>query len=196
MRETRALPGEIEVRSDDDGKRQVITGYAAVFGSYSQDLGGFVEIIKPGAFRQALAEDQDVRALIDHDSRLILGRTKSGTLRLTEDDRGLHYEIDVPDTQAGRDVVTSIRRGDISGSSFSFTVRGVDGDSWREEGDRVIRELRSVDLYDVSPVTYPAYKATDASATIRALRAARQSTTANSTASLRLRLIETCDDVR
>jgi HK97 family phage prohead protease len=153
-REVRSMPVR-ELRADDDTK--TITGYAAVFGA-NADLGFFEERIAPGAFARAIDEDQDVRALWNHDANFILGRTKSGTLRLAEDDTGLRIDIDPPDTQTARDLVESIRRGDVDQMSFAF--RAVK-ESWTErDGELPLRELEDVDLFDVSPVTYPAYEAT------------------------------------
>jgi HK97 family phage prohead protease len=105
----------------------------------------------------------DVRALFDHNSERILGRNKSGTLRLSVDGVGLKYEIDLPDTQTGRDIKTSVVRGDITGSSFAFSLRDEEGATIRyTDAGVAIREIRSVKLYDVGPVTYPAYDATEA----------------------------------
>ncbi|MBT9176893.1 MAG: hypothetical protein DDT20_01218 [Firmicutes bacterium] len=135
------------------GNTPKITGYAAVFNRLSQDLGGFYEIISPGAFKKTLQE-ADVRALLEHDSRWILGNTKSGTLRLQEDIEGLHIELDPPNTIAGRDVVESLRRGDLTGMSFGFrTIR----DRWVKENGQDVRTLLEVALQDVSIVAYPAY---------------------------------------
>jgi hypothetical protein len=137
----------------------VIRGYAAVFGERSEDLGGFVEEIAPGAFEAAMAGD--VRALFNHDSNVILGRTTAGTLRLWEDEVGLGMEIQVPDTQAGYDLVRLIRRGDVDGASFGFTVSD-EGQAWRRLPDgTVVRTLTQVArLFDVGPVVFPAYPAT------------------------------------
>lgn len=151
----------LDVESRADGETApIIRGHAALFDTLSEDLGGFREVIKPGAFRKAIEED-DVRALVDHEPRLILGRKRSGTLRLSEDEKGLAVEIDPPDTQAGRDIVVSIRRGDVSQMSFAFSVRS-GGQSWDEDDENgVVRVLSDVRLYDVSPVTFPAYPDTD-----------------------------------
>ena len=157
----------VEIRVHTEGGQQKITGYAAVFDSLSEDLGNFRETIKHGTFKRALAENQDVRGLVDHDSSKIIGRTEAGTMTLVEDEKGLKYSIDVPDTQAGRDVVTSIKRGDVSGSSFAFTVVA---DNWRTEDGQEIRELTDVDLFDVGPVAFPAYPATVTAASFRSLR--------------------------
>ena len=165
-REIRFTKTTIEIRVHTDGGQQKITGYAAVFDSLSEDLGGFRETIKPGTFSRALTEKQDVRGLVDHDSSKIIGRTEAGTMTLIEDDRGLKYEIDVADTTAGRDIVESTKRGDVSGSSFAFSVVA---DAWRTEDGEEIRELTDVDLFDVGPVAFPAYPATVTEASFRAL---------------------------
>lgn len=159
MREIRITEG-LELRSAENGR--TITGYAAVFGRQSELLGGpggFRETIRPGAFSRAIRERQDVRALFNHDARELLGRTRSGTLRLAEDRTGLGFEVDLPDTQLGHDVRTLIQRGDISQCSFGFTCVK---DAWNAAGDR--RELIDVDLSDISPVTFPAYPDTSVSA--------------------------------
>ena len=168
--DVRYIETKIEYRAHvapKDGSIGMISGYAAIFDSFSQDLGGFREKIRHGTFKRAVDEPQDVRGLADHEPARILGRTKSGTMRIWEDDIGLAYEISVPDTQAGRDIITSISRGDVSGSSFSFDV--VD-DDWGTDDDGEIRELRDVDLFDVGPVAFPAYLATVTEATRRSLR--------------------------
>ena len=147
----------IELRNAD-GQPPRLAGYAAVFDSLSENLGGFREKIAPGAFDQVL--NDDVRALVNHDPNLILGRTISGTLKINLDNRGLFYEIDVPDTAFARDLMESVKRGDVSQSSFAFRV---EDDRWDEDDDgRYIRTIKKVKrLYDVSPVTYPAYPDTD-----------------------------------
>ena len=154
---------ELRAVSDDSGVRH-ITGYAAVFNSLSEDLGGFREKIAPGAFARAVKED-DVRALWNHNSDNVLGRTKSGTLRLSEDNHGLKIECDPPDAQWVRDLVASIERGDVDQMSFGFIVRrypdGSRGSQWIEENGEDIRILTDVELFDVSPVTFPAYPDTE-----------------------------------
>lgn len=158
-KEVRVFPAEeLRVRRDDDGN-PIIQGHAAVFNKLSLDLGGFREKVAKGTFERAIKED-DVRALFNHDPNHVLGRTKSKTLRMAEDDRGLGVEIDPPETQMGRDVVTSIDRGDLDGMSFGFrTIK----DSWEhgEDGAPDIRTLEEVELFDVSPVTFPAYPDTN-----------------------------------
>lgn len=147
-------------------ERILITGHAAVFNQLSEPLGfwyRFQEKIEPGAFANVL--NNDVRALFNHDDNLILGRTTNGTLELSEDEIGLFVRIEPPDTQLGRDVLSSIRRKDITQMSFAFTV-AEDGETWFEdEYHNVIRTIKKVErLYDVSPVTFPAYPQTDVSA--------------------------------
>lgn len=148
-----------EVRADPGGEGQgaKIIGYGATFNSLSENLGGFREIIKPGAFDSVMQDD--VRGLFNHDPNFVLGRTKSGTLRLTLDDTGLRYEIDAPDTQTVRDLVLApLQRGDIDGSSFNFRVAH-DGERWHYDDDGLlIREItKFARLYDVGPVAFPAY---------------------------------------
>lgn len=154
----------LEIR-EEDGKPRVFLGHAAVFGRRSLDLGGFFEVIRPGAFKRALSEKQDVRALIDHESSKILGRSTAGTLRLSEDERGLRVEVDYADTSYARDLAVSMKRGDITQMSFGFRMKK---DEWRKEDGHDVRELIDVDLSDVSFVTYPAYP--DTSAALRSRR--------------------------
>lgn len=171
-----------ELRADhDDGK---IRGYAAVFDSLSEDLGGFREKIAKGAFADTL--NADVRALWNHDANIVLGRTTSGTLTLREDSHGLAIEIDPPDTQQARDLLVSIRRGDISQMSFGFYTKA---DEWEKRDGENIRTLRKVELFDVSPVTYPAYA--DTSVATRSLDGWKQSQTPDH--SDKLREIELAD---
>lgn len=170
----RLLPQKgAEVRARKDGDRMIVEGYGAVFNSLSEDLGGFREIIRPGAFRESLAEGADVLGLVDHDVRALLGRTGSGTMRVWEDDKGLWYEIDVPDTTPGRDAVVSIGRRDIRGSSFAFTLRGDEADEWNWEVDPPIRTLRNVDVWDTGPVANPAYGSTTSETDRRCLEEAK-----------------------
>lgn len=154
------LTFDVEVRAEGDGEneRKKIVGYAAKFNKESQRMGWFIEIIRPGAFTPAL-ESSDVRALWNHNDDFVLGRTKSGTLKLVQDDIGLWVEIDPPDTQWANDLILSIERGDVDQMSFAFSDVT---DRRTDDGDTVIRELLEVrKLYDVSPVTYPAYEDTE-----------------------------------
>ena len=152
--ERRIAEHKVELRADEKGGAGVAVGYGSVFNSVSENLGGFREIIAPGAFDDVLGDD--VRALINHDSNLILGRTTSKTLRLSVDEVGLRYEVDLPNTSYANDLAVVMERGDVSQSSFGFQV---DKDSWSEDEEgRIIRTVEKVSrLYDVSPVTFPAY---------------------------------------
>ena len=141
-----------------------ITGYSAVFYN-SKDPGteyplwtGAVERVMPGAFDRSLKEKDDVRALFNHVPSQILGRSTAGTLDLSVDKRGYRYGLDAPDTQVARDLVASIERGDVDGSSFGFKVRSV---RWDFTDDLEIRNLLDVEVFDVGPVTFPAYEATE-----------------------------------
>lgn len=145
-----------EIQFQAEGKK--IVGYAAKFMNRSQDLGGFIEQIDPQAFTRTLSEGADVRALIDHNPSLILGRTVSGTLRLETDSTGLLVEITPPDTTYARDLMVSLERGDVTQMSFAFVTKQ---DTWAKEGTTNIRTLLDVDLHDVSAVTYPAYLNTE-----------------------------------
>lgn len=171
-REIRDTVDGLELRSAPEGSRSpgTMVGYAAVFGKESCDLGCFRETLAPGCFRDAIARC-DVRALVNHDPNLLLGRKSAGTLRLMEDDRGLRVEIDLPDTTVGRDTAESLRRGDLQGQSFSFTTPGDgSGESWDTSSEPWMRTVRRVDeLFDVGPVAFPAYE--DTTAALRAYRA-------------------------
>lgn len=189
--EKRVRPATVRVerRAAEGGAagEPAIVGHAAVFDVWTTLYDGkyfrWRELIRPGAFKNAIAEKQDVRALFNHDSNFILGRTKSGTLTLEEDKVGLLTRTSPPDTQTVRDMVlTPMERGDVDGMSFAFSVR--DGDTktvtdnkdgsrvtetagqrvtQRYEGDCYVeeREILDADLFDVSPVVYPAYDGTD-----------------------------------
>ncbi|NBW11019.1 MAG: HK97 family phage prohead protease [Caulobacteraceae bacterium] len=153
----------LELRADESQPIQIV-GYPAVFGAWSEDLGGFREIIRPGAFARTLAAGADVRFLVNHDGAP-LARTRSGTMSLTEDDRGLRMVAMLsPTDPEAVSLAEKIRRGDIDQMSFAFrAIR----DSWDYKTST--RELLDVELIDVSAVTYPAYP--DASIGLRGLRA-------------------------
>lgn len=160
---TPEIPVSLEVRDSEDGLPKIV-GYSAVFGvdtEIQSFFGSFKERLQKGAFRRAIREGQDVRALRNHNPDNLLGRTTAKTLRLKEDDTGLYIEVDPPNTTTGKDTVESIRRGDLSGMSFAFIVRK---EKWinGEDGGTDLRIIQDVDLYDVGPVTYPAYDQTTA----------------------------------
>jgi HK97 family phage prohead protease len=153
-----------EIREDDAGMH--LEGYAAVFNSRSENLGGFTETIAPGAFRASLRSRNDIKLLWNHDSSAVLGSTRAGTLVLTEDDRGLRVSATLPNTTHGRDARELIRRGDVTGFSFGFSLPTRGGDSWSQDGTE--RVLKSVRLFEVSVgVAFPAYSATNGTATVR-----------------------------
>lgn len=153
----------VELRAE--GRR--LSGYAATFGGAAELPGGLVETIAPGAFAASIRSGRDILALVDHDPARLLARTKSGTLRLAEDARGLAFDLDLPETQAGRDVLALAQRGDLGGMSFGFTVT-----EEKRDGNR--RELRAVQLFEISVVAaFPAYDGTEVSARARQADAAR-----------------------
>lgn len=182
-----SLGSDLHAEGEPAAPRRII-GHASVFDTWTTLYEGpnftWREIVRRGAYKRAIAEKQDVRALWNHDANFVLGRTASGTLRLSEDDTGLLMDLDPPDTPTIRDlVIAPIARGDVTQMSFAFTVRPADEIITSEkdgrtvvesggerittyrDGERTIeeRELLDLNLYDVSPVTYPAYKSTDVS---------------------------------
>lgn len=159
MQTERRFTTGTQVRGKADG--HTIEGYSAVFSQKSENLGGFVEEILPSAFRNVLAGD--TICTFNHDPSFILGRTTSGTLRIAQDSRGLHFECSLSDAPTAKDVYSRIERGDVSACSFSFTVLK---DTWGEAGDGTpLRQLLEVGrLYDVGPVVWPAYPSTTVSA--------------------------------
>lgn len=145
-----------ELRAADEAEKR-LQGFAAVFNAET-DFGWFREQIAPGAFSRSLKETPDVRALVDHDAGKVIARTKAGTLTLEERKEGLFASIDVADTSAGRDILESVRRGDIDGMSFGFRVVG---EKWEaKKGKSELRTLTDVDLVEVSVVAFPAYAQT------------------------------------
>jgi len=159
--ETRINHSEVEFREVEDGKGMTFEGYASVFNSPSEPIGGqFTEYVKPGAFKRSLDARNDVKLLWNHDTGEVLGSTRAGTLRLVEDSHGLKAVAELPNTQRGRDTAELLRRGDVANMSFGFSVpKG--GDSWSDNGGT--RELHSVRLHEVSIVAYPAYLSSTAS---------------------------------
>jgi uncharacterized protein len=157
---------DFDIRSADGGGNTLV-GHAAVFNTETTIMGMFREQIAPRAFRKAIKEG-DVRALFNHDPSVVLGRNKSGTLRLKEDDVGLWYEVDLPDTQAARDLWTSIDRGDINQSSFAFSVvKELRTEPDEDAGESLpLFTIKEARLYDVSPVTFPAYEEADVAARV------------------------------
>lgn len=166
MKEFRHVFGDrVKVETRADGKKTIV-GYGAVFhragdpGTEYELWPGLVERVDRHAFDRAIVDD-DVRSAFNHDVSLILGRKAAGTLRLTVDEIGLRYEVDPPAARA--DVLESIERGDVTGSSFAFEPLVQE---WRDDGDRELRILKDVRLHETGPVTFPAY--TSATAGVRA----------------------------
>lgn len=151
--ELRYLPTEIRIGGTAEAP--TIEGIGIVYNSLSEDLGGFREIVKPGAVRNL--NTGDIRGRYNHD--MVLGRTKSGTLKVSDEAGGVRYLITPPNTANARHVVEAVRRGDVSGSSFAFRTIS---DNWRKEEGQVIRELTAVEISDIGPVDFPAYPATTA----------------------------------
>lgn len=144
----------------DDNETHVISGYAAVFNSPTTIGDWFTETISPGAFSRAISDKTDVRALFNHDWNNVLGRVKNGTLRLSEDERGLKFEVDLPNTSLGRDLAESLSRGDINQCSFGFIPTIEEWDYSVEPAKRTINE---VELFEISVVSLPAYEDTEVS---------------------------------
>lgn len=146
----------VEIRALDGGGVKLF-GHAAVFNTLSDDLGGFREKVERGAFAETILND-DIVACWGHNKLQVMGRRRSGTLRLKEDSQGLAFEIDVADTEQGRGWLETIRRGDVDQASFSFITLE---DMWETQGSEAVRTLLKVRLTDVSPVTFAAYPQTD-----------------------------------
>lgn len=171
-RERRFVPNaeaRVSLTEGESGPR--LEGRGIVFNSWSEDLGGFIERILPEAVEDVL-EASDIRGAFNHDANHILGRVKSGTMRLQTTPEGVNYTIDLPDTTAGRDVAVSVSRGDVDGSSFQFSI-AEDGDRWDESGGLLRRTIHKFrEIYELGPVTFPAYAGTVVSA--RSLEQARK----------------------
>lgn len=149
---------DIQIRAADERTGKLhFTGRAVVYDSVSEDFGGWQEIIRPGAATRTLQKDPDVRFLLNHDANLLLGRTASGTLSLSEDDAGVLVDSDMADVSYARDLAVLIERGDLNQMSFGFWITA---DSWSGS----LHEVREFDLDggDVSAVTFPAYAQTSA----------------------------------
>lgn len=149
-------------------KDSTVEGYAIKFNSESRDLGGFIEIIEPTAFDGV--DMSDVRAFMDHDAGKLLGRTASGTLELTIDERGVKFKLDLPNTTVGRDALELVKRGDLNQCSFGFTVAE---DEWYKQGDKIYRSIKKIgNFFEISLVSIPAYDDTDVSVAKRGLNQA------------------------
>lgn len=155
---------ELREEKSEDGSIGTVSGYAAVFNELSEELGVFFkfrEKIAPGAFANSISGD--VRAFWSHNPDFVLGRTKNETLSLNEDGKGLRFSLKLPDTQAGRDALTLIRNRTVTGMSFGFFI---EEDAWKRgsKTEAPIRTLLKVNLFEVSPVAFPAYPQTEVQA--------------------------------
>lgn len=154
--------------AQDDDRGPVIVGYGAVYGSPSLDLGGFREFVAPGAFKKSLKSRDDIRSFFNHDPSKPLGSRDAGNLKLTEDDRGLAYEVEPPDTTYANDLMKAMKAGLVRGSSFTFrTIK----DRWEEQDGVQTRTLLEARLFELGPVTQPAYPS--ANSQVRAMLEAR-----------------------
>jgi HK97 family phage prohead protease len=165
--EKRTNEVQFELRAVENGDGMTFTGYAAVFNSPSEPL-PFIERIAPGAFKRSLKARNDIKLLWNHDTGAVLGSTRAGTLKLEEDNYGLRVTAVLPDTNLGRDVRTLVQRGDVNAMSFGFSVPA-GGDTWNAEGTE--RTLKSVRIFEVSVVAYPAYQQTAGTANVRSFDA-------------------------
>lgn len=161
--ELRTLATDIELREAEDKKRSV-SGYAVKWDQLSEKMGWslrFREKFRPGSFTESLTK-RNQKALWNHNTDLVLGNVKSGTLQLDEDDTGLRFILQLPDNTWGQDAYESIRRGDVDGVSFGFTKQG---DEWDEtDPDNVVRTITKANLFEVSPTPFPAYPQTEVQA--------------------------------
>lgn len=157
-RELRYFPAELRAQTDVSSGARTLSGYAALFNSRSEDLGGWKEVISPGAFSKSLSSSPDVMLLRDHDTSILLGRTTSRTLQLNEDATGLRFTCQLPATSQANDLVVSIQRGDLSGCSFGMVCTRASS-SYDPDGTR-IRTIHEAELFDVSVVANPAYTET------------------------------------
>ncbi len=155
MKEERALPFEVRIEGEEGQPLKVI-GNGAVYNKRSQDLGGFVEIIREGAFRDTLEDDHEIKAFYNHDPNQVLGTTSSEPpLKIRDGKGGLNYEVEIPDTSYGRDLVENLKRKNVRGSSFAF--RTLEDNWYKDDKGETVRELLSVELLELGPVTNPAY---------------------------------------
>lgn len=184
------MPLELRASSGDEESR-VIEGYAALFNVRSELMYDFYEVIAPSAFDEA--DLSDIRALFNHDPNSILARTSSGTLEVEVNEKGLFFRFEPPNNTLGNDLLESVRRGDISQSSFAFTLLP-DGDNWSrdESDDMLVRTITKIDrVFDIAPVTYPAYALTTVSArNLSAAQSQHKSTDTNFLTSYRSRQIQ------
>jgi uncharacterized protein len=148
----------LQTRDGTGNEPVVISGYAAVFNSKTSIGDFFEEVIAPGAFARTISENGDIRALFNHNWDHVLGRTKNGTLKVEEDNRGLKFEVELPNTSLAKDLAESLRRGDINQCSFGFYATN---EAWDYAVEPAVRTLNEVELYEISVVSIPAYEYTE-----------------------------------
>ena len=169
-KEIRGGIGNIEIRTDEEKESEIYAeGYALVFNSWSEDLGGFVETIEPSALEGS--DLSDVRALFNHNADKVLARSSAGTLDLETDEKGLKFRFKIPNTSYGKDIAENLKNGNIDQCSFGFVLDD-DGDSFdfdekRSIYQRTLKKIKSV--MDISLVTYPAYSSTSAAPALRSI---------------------------
>ncbi|MCT0477900.1 HK97 family phage prohead protease [Lactococcus cremoris] len=151
---------QLSTRAEGEEKSVAIEGYAAVFNSKTSIGGWFDEVIEPGAFSRSLSDNGDIRALFNHNWDNVLGRTKSQTLELREDEKGLNFKVELPDTSVARDLTISMERGDINQCSFGFFITD---EEWNYNVEPALRTIKEVELFEISIVSIPAYDDTEAS---------------------------------
>lgn len=160
-KETRVFNiSQLSTRAEGEEKAVAIDGYAAVFNSKTNIGGWFDEVIEPGAFSRSLSDNGDIRALFNHNWDNVLGRTKSQTLELKEDEKGLNFKVELPDTSVARDLTISMERGDINQCSFGFFITD---EEWNYNVEPALRTIKEVELFEISIVSIPAYDDTEAS---------------------------------
>lgn len=157
--ERRTITESVKLEARED-KAPVIQGYAALFDVEANIGGWFMESIARGAFKSSLESNQRVVSLFNHDPNYVLGSTSGGTLRVTEDEKGLWMECEPPDTQVGRDVVEYIRRGDVQGQSFMFEIRKQEWTFAKDSSEMDRRIITEIVLHECGPVLFPAYSET------------------------------------
>ncbi len=169
--QTRTIPAEgLEVRAEGEGKPKQIIGYGIVYNRETHLWGDLYEIIRPGAASEFLKTNPDIKCALNHlPSSYLFGRTKSGTMKVEEDERGVKYTVTPPDAQWARDAMASIERGDITGSSFTFSVKPQDEKVTERDDGTFLREIFKFSrIGEMGPVTDPAYVDTTAEARAKA----------------------------
>ena len=168
--QTRIIPAEgLEIRAEQEGKEKRISGYGIVYDKETRLYSDLYEVIRPGAASKVLAGNPDIKCALNHDRRYLFGRTKSKTLTLTEDKKGVRYEAIPPDAQWARDAIASIERGDIDGSSFTFAVEPEHEKITKRKDGSYLREIIEISrIGEMGPVTDPAYMDTTAEARAKA----------------------------